>query len=325
MIQFTMVDYFQKLFFLLVFSTCFFQIHAQKKAGTYRQQFLLISENDSYTLKLIDRYYTDGIAVCFSKALKTEQKKKLFNAELGQAIFTGYDTRKNYYSNSLDRPYSGFLYIKGGLSYLYKNENNLSWNAIAGVTGKAAKGEQTQRFIHHLLGFNKPYGWETQLNSEFGFNIQTSYSQHLFKTPAKKSFDTFGVSDAIIGTSFTRFAAGVLFRLGAIEPAYNSAWFNGRLASSNENQFTRPYELFFYFEPSIIAQVYDATVQGGLFTGQDGKFTSQLVPFIYQHKFGGVYAKNRWTTQIGFNYRTKQARTMITNEVYGTIAIGYRF
>jgi hypothetical protein len=62
-----------------------------------------------------------------------------------------------------------------------------------------------------------------------------------------------------------------------------------------------------------------------VFKDQEGRFTSDRKPFIYQHKFGGVYAKNRWTTQLGFTYRTKEATTMIANEVYGTIAIGYRF
>jgi hypothetical protein len=29
--------------------------------------------------------------------------------------------------------------------------------------------------------------------------------------------------------------------------------------------------------------------------------------------------------QLGYTYRTKEAKTMIGKEVYGTIAVGYRF
>ena len=87
------------LCFLLVF--CVLLSSAQEVKKNFGQQILLISENDSYTLKLIDRYYTNGLAIRFSKAIKeTTKKKKLINAEIGQAIFTAYDTRRNRYSRS---------------------------------------------------------------------------------------------------------------------------------------------------------------------------------------------------------------------------------
>ena len=300
-------------------------LNAQKPQKNFRQQILLITENDSYTLKIIDRYYTNGIALRFSKALtEAGKKKKIFNAELGQAIYTAYDTRKNYYYRSLDRPYTGFLYAKAGLSYLYKNENVFRWNIIAGVSGEAAKAQEMQRFVHHILGFKQAYGWEAQLRSDFGFNAQASYHQHLIRQTSKKSFDAFIVSDAMIGTTFAKFSAGAVFRLGALEHSYNSAWWDGRI-NSEENQSFKHHELFFYFEPSIIAQVYNATIQGGLFADQEGRFTSSIQPFIYQHKFGFMYARQRWTAQLGYTYRTKEARTMIGKEVYGTIAVGYRF
>ena len=307
--------------FLLCF--CALLVSAQKEKRSYGHQILLISDNDSYTFKIIDRYYTNGLAIRFSKAVKeTAQKKKIFNAELGQAIFTAYNIGRSRYSRSLDRPYTGFLYAKGGLSYLYKNENVLRWNIIAGVTGEAARGEEMQRFIHHFLGFKKPYGWEKQLKSDYGINFQASYTQHLLN-PGQKVFDAFVLSDAIIGTTYTKFQCGVLLRLGALEPSYKSAWWDGRVTRTSQDAGNK--ELFFYFEPSVIVQAYNATIQGGMFNEQEGRFTSDILPFIYQHKFGGVFAKDRWTTQLGFTFRTKEAETMFVNEVYGTIAIGYRF
>src|SRR5204863_8358610 len=108
---------------------------------SYSHQLLLVSENDSYTFKIIDRYYTNGIALRYSKLLVNTGKKRLFNAETGQNIYTAYDVRKNYYTRNLDRPYTGFLYLKGGLSYLYNNENVLWWNGIIGVTGEGAQGK----------------------------------------------------------------------------------------------------------------------------------------------------------------------------------------
>ena len=319
-----MSNCFKKLSLCFLFFFCALLAIAQKPEKNYGQQILLVSENDSYTFKVIDRYYTNGLAIRFSKAIKeTGSKKKILNAEIGQSIFTAYDTRKNHYSYSLDRPYTGFLYAKGGFSYLYKNQNIFRWSIITGVTGEAARAEQTQRFIHRFLGFKQPYGWEAQLKSDFGFNVQAAYSQHLLVPSGRKGFDAFIISDAMIGTTYTKFQGGVLLRLGALEPSYNSALWDGRVNTTSKDAAGK--ELFFYFEPSVIIQAYNATIQGGIFSKQEDRFTSDIVPFIYQHKFGGVFAKDRWTTQLGFTFRTKEAKTMFVNEVYGTVAIGYRF
>ena len=318
-----MTNQFNKLALCFLLFFCSLFSAAQKTKKNYGQQILLISENDSYTLKIIDRYYTNGLAIRFSKAImETQGRKKLLNTEIGQAIFTAYDTRRNRYSRSLDRPYTGFLYAKAGLSYLYKNENILRWNLIAGVTGEAARGEETQRFIHHFLGIKQPYGWEKQLKSDYGLNIHASYTQHLLN-PGKKFFDAFFLTDAVIGTTYTKFQGGVLLRLGALEPSYKSAWWDGRVTTTSEDASNK--ELFFYFEPSVIVQAYNATIQGGIFKEQEGRFTSDILPFIYQHRFGGMLAKDKWTTQLGFTFRTKEAKTMFVNEVFGTIAVAYRF
>lgn len=311
-------------FFILFF---FFTIVllAQKQGKTYRHQLLLISENDSYTFKIIDRYYTNGIVLRFSNAVtENNKKKKILNAEIGQAIYTAYDVRKNHYSENLDRPYTGFLYLKGGLSYLYKNETVFRWNIIAGLTGEAAKGQETQRIIHDFLGFRSAYGWEVQLRSDPVLNAEANFYHHLTAPAKQKTFDAFLVSKANLGTSFTNFSAGALIRLGLLEPSYNSALWDGRITKLEATSY-RHHELFFYFEPSLMAQVYNATIQGGLFANQEGRYISEIQPFLYQHKFGVVYARKRWTTQLGYTYRTKEAKTMIGKEVYGTIAIGYRF
>ena len=303
-----------------LFSIFTLVIQAQK------QQLLLVSENDSYTLKITDRYYTNGIALRYSEAIaETSKKKKLLNVEAGQAIFTAYDTRKNYYYRNLDRPYTGFLYAKGGLSYLYNNENVFRWNIVTGVTGEAAKGRELQKFVHHLLGFKPSYGWQAQLRSDVVFNVQATYYQHLLQSSLRRNFDAFIVTDAMLGTAFTKISVGAFFRTGSFEPSYNSAWWDGRISRSGNNQQSIHHELFFYFEPSVVAQAYNATIQGGLFADQEGRFTTGIQPFIYQHKFGVMYARKKCTMQLGYTYRTKEAKTMIGKEVYGTIALGYRF
>ncbi len=262
------------------------------------------------------------LSVLINPAGEKGTTKRIFHTELGQAIYTPYSIKKNYLSY-LDRPFTGFLYAKGGLSYFFRNENVFRWNVLAGVVGEAAKGEEVQRLIHNTLGFLLPQGWQTQLKSELGINLQASYSQHFSNHTdnKKKAFDAFAVTNATAGTTFTRISQGVLFRVGAIEPSYKSVLWDGGITNSPSSI---KYELFFYFEPSVEWQLYNATIQGGVFT-KDDPFTTNIQPLVYRHRFGGMYSKGRTCFSLGYTFTTKEAKTMIVNSTYGTMAFGLKF
>ena len=91
---------------------------AQKTTSYYQSQISVISENDNYTFKLTDRYYTNGLMLRFSKAIQNnfvQQHKKILTAEIGQMIYNPYK-QDFYFMQTMDRPFTGFLYTKAGLS-----------------------------------------------------------------------------------------------------------------------------------------------------------------------------------------------------------------
>lgn len=313
-----------------LFSLCFICLFnasalAQK---SFRSQLAIMSENDNYTLKLKDRYYTNGVNIKYTRLLRDGsalESKKLFSAELTHKIYNPYKQDVDF-AKTLDRPFTGFLYVRSGLTYITPRENIFRWSGQAGLVGAAALGKELQSWHHRNFGLPMPHGWETQLKSEFGMNMHASYYQHLFRpTKKQKVVDGYAKADLAAGTQFTAASTGLVFRLGAFERGDNSTYFDARLHSDGKAAFQKKSEFFFYFEPSVTYQIYNATVQGGFFRRKQDQYSTSLQPLVYSHSFGLQYAQSQWTLQLGFTYKTKEATTMKADENYGTIAIAYRF
>ncbi|MCU7551001.1 lipid A deacylase LpxR family protein [Chitinophagaceae bacterium LB-8] len=313
---------------LLLFTVLFIAIStsAQKSPRHCQCQLTIVSENDNYTFKYKDRYYTNGLAIRFAKTLGNESYtgvKKVLATEVGQMIFIPFRANLSFRS-TMDRPFTGLLYAKGGLSYYSIKNDVLRWNLLAGVIGNDAFGKEVQRWHHKNFNLPYPYGWETQLKSEFGANLQATYYRHLLKPSANNFFEVHAKAEVQAGTFFTQLSSGLMMKLGAFENAGQSAFgeagINARSGTTKRN-----HELFLYFEPQLTYQLYNATVQGGLLTHNEDVYTTGIQPYYYSHRFGAIYAQGGLSLQLGFTYKTKEARTMRADENYGTIGVGVRF
>lgn len=309
---------------LLIFSVACFLTTGSFFAQAYSSQISITSDNDNYTFKRKDRYYTNGLNIRFSKLVReglSGASKKIWMLEGGQKIYNPYRQNKDFLE-TMDRPFTGLLYFRTGFNYISSGAHVLHWNALAGFIGKAALGEEVQRWHHRNFGLPRPHGWETQLKSEAVLNLQAVYYRHLSSQRKNKLLDVHLKGEVNAGTLFTGMSTGLAFKLGAFEKAANSAHWDARL-HRRHNSADRRYEFYIYFEPALTYQVFNATVQGGLFTGHKSVYTTGIQPFYYHHSFGMVYAKNRWITQLKFTYKTKEAATMRTTENFGSIGVGY--
>ncbi len=323
-----MVRFPKKKVLLLCFPVLSFAINslAQKSRKHYQNQLTIISENDNYTFKYKDRYYTNGLIIRFAKTLGKRPStgmQKVLATEVGQMILIPFMQNRSFQS-SMDRPFTGLLYAKGGLSYFTSKNNLLRWNVLAGFIGEAAFGKEVQRWHHRNFNLPYPYGWETQLKSEFGINLQAAYYKQLVKPLGNNVFDLHTKTEVQAGSFFTQLSSGLVMKLGAFENAgQTSFWEAGFAGKSGTTK--RNYELFLYFEPILTYQLYNATVQGGVFTRDKDVYTTSIQPYFYSHRFGAMYAQGACTFQLGFTYKTKEARTMKADENYGTIGFGFRF
>lgn len=296
----------------------------EKQPGTYRHALYVISDNDVYLAQANDRYYTNGIFFGYSWAGRQgAEVKKQHTLVLGQLMFNPRDYSLEPES-SIDRPYAGFLFLTYQQALFLKKDQVLQLSATAGTTGKPSLAEALQRWYHRTVGFDKPEGWKYQVKTEPGINVSALYAATLFPGQAQSSvLAVKPVVQVTAGNSFTGTQAGVIFQLGAFEANGESALWNAGLNRTPAAR-RRKYECFVYFHPQLTAQVYNATIQGGLFR-QDKGTVRDPERLVYQQTLGFMYARNHVSLGLAFTFQTKETTVQQLDQRYGTIQFGYKF
>jgi hypothetical protein len=188
-------------------------------------------------------------------------------------------------------------------------------------------GRQTQDLVHNLIDTYTPTEWGFQLHSSAGANAGINWAPNIFHNNGEKHFAFTPVVNANAGLFFTDASTGFILQLGAFERNSQSALWHARINHSKK-AFKRKKELFFYLSPMFGYRVYNATVQGGLFTHQQDDaqgLSRSLAPFFYRQKVGVLYAKNRMDLGFTIVLDTRDTQEQRTSHWYGSIKLGYLF
>ena len=307
----------------------FFSSKAQdSNSKIFSKQISITTENDYYLFQGKDAYYTNGIILNYSKihhARKTTFLKQIDQYEIGQKLYTAF-SRKIYHPEQIDRPITGYLYAKFSRSDFMKNNQLFQWGISAGTIGKAALGEQMQDGFHRLIHVNPSiwgWIWNYQLKTEPGINFHGLYAKGLLNSETS-FFQLVPVSIATLGTSFTNISQGLFFQIGKLKPINESAYWNAALTDSRASKINKS-ELFFYYFPELEYQLYNATIQGGLFRKDKGPIISTLKPLVFTQQLGALYSFDRYTLRLGIVFESKEASSQRFNHAYGSIQGSYRF
>ncbi len=290
-----------------------------------KKQFSFTTENDNYLMQEKDGYYTNGIFLNFSKSTTTKKGyRAIENYELSQLIFTP-ETRRIVYAEQVDRPFCGYLYAGYGKTKFLEKEKVLGWKGMLGVSGKISMAEEILTSFHRLINIPGTYfrGWEYQIGNEFMLNAQANFATTLFPNKAAtKHAKIIPKVQAQVGTPFTNLNAGVSFCLGNMEKNEQSSFFNARTNLKNTLFKT---EWMFYFQPSVTAIAYDATIQGGFFNKDPDAITMDPERFIYQHKLGFLVSSYRYTLGLATTFVTRESLQQLRNNQYLSIHFAARF
>lgn len=311
------------LFFLLVFISFGFS----QDAG-YRNEFGFRSDNDAYLAYGQDRYYTNGLFIYLRRA--TDQKKLpknlnklIWEVEGGQKMYnpqSGQITDISY----IDRPFAGYLYAGASLNFLFQTENSLKIAIQAGTIGPNAKGQETQELLHSIVGFYEIKGWQWQVGNESAFNTSFTYKNLLLRNASKKldlSLDSY----LNLGNTFTGAGAGILFRTGDLNQLFHSAITESAVSHNSESKDFTERELFFYAKPTLHYVAYDATIQGGLFSGNKGAVVFDTKPFVFSQQAGVMFSKKRWTADFSLTFKSREVKSVAKPHQYASAALYYRF
>lgn len=289
-----------------------------------------------------DRNYTSGVRLVYSKvnAAMPETVRHIANMvptfsinptttvyySLGQNLYTPHDiTVANHIAG--DRPYAAFLYGSAGLSTITDNHID-DLEMTLGVVGPAALGEQTQKFVHHVVDSPQPQGWSHQLRNEPGLILAWDR-----RWPERFSFKTLGWTGAVqphagltLGNVYIYATTGLGFRLSPSHGRWQDDPVRVRPAMPGGGSFF----------------VDDGRFAWYLFGGVDGRAVARNI-FLDGNTFADSYDVNKKTfvldasggvaltygrTRLSYaiTYRTKEFYgSPGTGDVFGTVSLGYRF
>lgn len=222
------------LFIFLCFAAliCAKQALAEEKLGTFSFYF----ENDFFADT--DRYYTNGIKLSWISPDLNDyaESDKLpdwslpyirripfinelgfehnIGLSMGQKMYTPSDISREDLIED-DRPYAGWAYF--GIALHSKNEYRLdSMEIQLGIIGPESFAEQTQKFVHKVLGCQRPNGWDNQLKNEPGLVIAYERKWRFLQAGAVggMAFDAIPHLGGTLGNIYTYANTGMEARLG---------------------------------------------------------------------------------------------------------------
>ena len=310
-----------------LFLACFLLVINTLNAQTYQNEFGFKSDNDSYLAQGSDRYYTNGLFINFRRALdqsklKAGLEKKTYELSIGQKIYNPYS---GFAPDPIrqDRPFAGYLYVGGAISWFTTKESILKASVEIGTTGPNSLAEDGQKFLHKTVGFYTLDGWQYQIKNELALNLSVQYTDLLYRSSNNATDFSFeGYANA--GTTFSGAGAGILFRAGGLNQLFNSAYTNSIIGKNAKTKALVKREVFFYAKPQLNIVAYDATAKGSLFN-DDSPVTFDTKPIVFAQQIGFNYSSQRFTADFGMIFKTKEIKSSAKAHQYGSISLFYRF
>jgi hypothetical protein len=288
----------------------------------------LVIEIENDMLFKSDHYYTSGTAFSYlNKKMKYSPAQLILKSKNSKAIqFSGFGLEQRMFtpysilnpdSITDDRPYSAYL-LATNFSVLINPEKHLkiSNELGIGIMGPAAAGEQTQSLVHQIIGSPIPIGWENQLNNTFLIDYQFRIEKGFFGDWTANHIVPF--AKARVGTLTDRIGIGLLIKFGNV---------NKTLAEyAQPEKYKNRFMWQWVFEANLQGVFYDATLQGGLFSGDEAINLAKqdIISRQYQVRMGvKLYYKS-----FSFRYMVKfNSQDFISGVIhrYGGVNIGFSF
>ena len=155
---------------------------------------------------------------------RAHMDRRAVTYSLGQLMYTPQNIRIAA-PQPLDRPWAGWAYVGaevrdqdtktlGGTTFGIQRTYGLD----IGVTGPPALTEQTQKFVHRILGAAQPQGWDNQIKTEPGLILKYKFEARQFRNDTL--FDLTPYGGFMAGNIMTNVSLGATARLGAFECAF---------------------------------------------------------------------------------------------------------
>jgi len=200
-----------------------------------------------------------------------------------------------------DYSYAAALFLSHGLaSYDPERKFSLQSELVMGVMGPWALGEEAQTWMHSIIGYDRPKGWDNQLPNAPLLNYHFTFEKMLWQPAA--GMELIGGATAYAGTMLDGAALHATLRAGWMTPYFGtqrgSAW--------REKKF----QAYAFLRPTVEYTLYNALLEGGLFSWRNSRFefnksfkTATLIPWNFGVDYGITVAYRRW--RLAYTQKTQ--------------------
>ena len=297
---------------------------------------------DNDILAGTDRGYTSGFQVGFASATVARFDDPLLPASLrsidrklawlqprgfaennvtfafGQAMFTPSDWSRTE-PDPLDRPYAGILLA----SITFNGRDSRSMRSTTldiGIVGPAALAEQTQNFVHRLLGSNQFRGWDHQLSNEPAFRVLHQRFERWDLSSTRGVADLTVHYGGSIGNTLTFANAGAELRIGKNLPdnfgTAPTLPYGENMGPTHWTGSPRRPSIHGYLAVDARAVLHNITLDGN--TWRDSASVDRE-PFVGELAVGVALYWRGWQTTLARNYRTKEYATETRDAKFGSL------
>ncbi len=298
--------------------------------------FNLVFENDIFAGS--DRDYTNGVRFSW---LSSEKNMPVWSQEIahilplandgnkrisiaaGQSMFAPQDiTRRDLIAG--DHPYAGWLYGSVGMvSDTGATLDNVM--LTLGVVGPLSYAEQTQKFVHHVVGSPQPEGWDNQLKNEPG--IVLTYER---KWRGIYEASPFGIGVDVtphvgvnLGNVNTDASVGATFRLGYDLPAdYGPPRIRPSLPGSDFFIPTQELGGYLFTTISERAVAHNIFLDGNTFANSPSVDKKNFVGSL---QLGAAVTYQQMRLSYTHVFMNKEYTAQQHSSAFGVLTLSYRF
>ena len=226
-----------------------------------------------------------------------------------------------------DYPWSGALFATHTLySYNEQKKYDLQTELDMGIQGPAALAGETQDYVHRLIHYRRPKGWDNQFGNSPYVDVSLTAEKQLLGFQGL--IEVIGGGQVVAGTGMNAAAVYSLIRIGKMTP-----YFKGFLKQYSSMGSRKKVQFYFIFKPEMQYQLTNALFEGGLFSSKPsmvvktGKSTQvetyhPLNPVLYSFTFGPALVINHFTISTTQTSITRYLKGLY-DHTYGNVTLYY--
>jgi lipid A 3-O-deacylase len=303
---------------------------AQPNSQFSQKMLRIYEDNDFINIrgKGTDEAYTNGTQIDFFYTKKQQPRfviTKLITAGdssinirgwgITHLMFTPRDISVREYQPN-DYPYSAALFITHSLySYNPLRRMGVQMEMMLGVRGPAAMGKQLQTFVHRLIDYQRPMGWDNQLPNKLVANIKFTVEKQLY---AYKNILELNAGAEIYGGSLLNSA--VIYptiRFGKMNP-----YFDGLIAQyispdKHRRDKKKNVQAYLLFKPGLTLTASNGLLQQGsrqLNAENKNQKPGSIRDAVWIFNGGAVLSINRFALSFNQNITAPLVHELYSHE-----------